>query len=172
MCVLHLGDIFSVFLQGLKQVSKFVQTKETCIRKRIYVSIVFVCAGVYTCQFSTIHPLLFSMLIRPQFYHILSTPSPTCNICGGPQWMTPEKVSFLFTIAGTNSAPIIELNSSKRLNHIKRILFVSNSQKHNFLGELLRIALVKQTLSLKSITINQNIIPVVTLQEQYGDLTR
>ena len=141
MCVLRLGDIFSVFL--LKQVSKFVQTKETCIRKRIYVSIVLVCAGVHTCQFLTTQPLLFSMFIRPQFYHILSTPSPTFNICGGSQWMTPEKVSLLFTIAGTNSAPIIELNSSKRLNHVKRILFVSNSQKHNFLDELLRIALVK-----------------------------
>ena len=160
MCVLRLGDILSTLLQattalGLKQVSKFVEaeTKEMSYRKRIYVSVVFVvCAGVHTFLVCTsVH----------SFTIFLSSLYPTPSLCGCPQWITPKNVPLLFIIAGTNSPPIIELNSSKQLNHIKRILSTSNSQKRNFLDEYKNcFGEISTILKVQHNNIDQTIIPV------------
>ena len=46
-----------------------------------------------------------------------------------------KNVPVLFIVTDKNSPPIIRLNSSQQLNLIKRILPISNSQKHNSLNE-------------------------------------
>ena len=45
------------------------------------------------------------------------------------------RVKTLFVVAAKSSLPIIELNSSKQLNLIKRIFSISNSQGRDFLDE-------------------------------------
>ena len=74
-----------------------------------------------------------------------------------------KNVPLLFIVVDTNSLPIIRLNSSKQLNLIKRILSISNSQKRNFLNEYKDCFGEIGTLpKVHHITIDQNIIPVVT----------
>ena len=75
-----------------------------------------------------------------------------------------NNVPLLCIVAYTNFSPIIGLNSRKQLNPIERILSISNSQKRNFLNEYKDYFVEIGTLpKFYHITIDQNIIPVVTL---------
>lgn len=167
VCVLRLRDIFSTLLQattpyGLMQILKFVegQTKEMSHRKRINVGVDFLCVKEST---------LFQHAHSSSCTIFLSTLYPTSCLCGcgSPQWITRKNAPLLLIITGTNSPPIIKLNLSKQLNHIKRVLFTSNSQNRNFLDDYKDFfGEISTVLKVQYNNIDQSIIPVLTLQGQ------